>query len=323
MKVGKVDIETLDYLLDRLSGRRVFYYYRDRYAFALLARACDSATTVASLKRNGFGRLLQKDSVRKCLAFFADGKVDPVLLENVEERPYFAFVLGYGQWAGMHRQFSQVSRRGYNLVLQLNFSGQHDNPYNRLYKPIRDGALNCHGHPIAKRVPGESYRETLAWARIDVDLDNGVALIEEIQSDWVRLAGWRLEYMLRMKKMGISHRKFRDCDGSTNQILEYLETVLAPYAAVWEEAILTLAIIVLCDELQIRNIYYHSFESGGAIKAIKDTQPPRRLYSRLPRRFCFEKTTAGPEFIERESRYRRLRRKVNPLYWYNLRLDTG
>jgi hypothetical protein len=37
-------------------------------------------------------------------------------------------------------------------------------------------------HPI-RRSPS-----TLAWSRVDIDFENGEALIEEIQTDWVRLA---------------------------------------------------------------------------------------------------------------------------------------
>ena len=44
------------------------------------------------------------------------------------------------------------------------------------------------GHPVL--APGERpyFRETLAWARIDLDLVSSEALVEEIQSDWVRCA---------------------------------------------------------------------------------------------------------------------------------------
>lgn len=43
--------------------------------------------------------------------------------------------------------------------------------------------LFYHGHPVRK-----DDVETLAWARIDLDFASNQALIEEIQSDWVKNA---------------------------------------------------------------------------------------------------------------------------------------
>ena len=47
-------------------------------------------------------------------------------------------------------------------------------------------------HPVASG--GEL---TLAWSRIDLDLDRGEALVEEIQSDWVRDAQSQSRWEIR------------------------------------------------------------------------------------------------------------------------------
>ncbi|MBT2971011.1 MAG: hypothetical protein B6D72_16935 [gamma proteobacterium symbiont of Ctena orbiculata] len=41
------------------------------------------------------------------------------------------------------------------------------------------------------------YRETLAWARLDVDLERNEVLIEEVQSDWVRDMAWLQRWLNR------------------------------------------------------------------------------------------------------------------------------
>ena len=50
------------------------------------------------------------------------------------------------------------------------------------------GPFEWWSHPVR-----QDGRHTLAWARMDVDLDAGEALIEEIQSDWIReaVSEWR------------------------------------------------------------------------------------------------------------------------------------
>lgn len=45
----------------------------------------------------------------------------------------------------------------------------------------------------------ERFRDTLAWSRIDFDFDTGEALIEEIQSDWVR----RVKHCVQSLKHGV------------------------------------------------------------------------------------------------------------------------
>lgn len=44
--------------------------------------------------------------------------------------------------------------------------------------------FNYCGHPVSRQ------RNTLAWARLDLDLNSATALIEEIQSDWIRDVVW-------------------------------------------------------------------------------------------------------------------------------------
>ena len=64
--------------------------------------------------------------------------------------------------------------------------------------------------------------------------------------------------------------------------------------------------------LGLRTIYYHSPVSGTRLKRMKDA--PVSIYTALPRRFCFERTTAVPSFA-------RLRANDREGFWmHRLRL---
>jgi len=61
-----------------------------------------------------------------------------------------------------------------------------DRQFRRLMAPVTNCAFNGYSHPVLGSKERRYFRETLAWARLDVDLESGQALVEEIQSDWVR-----------------------------------------------------------------------------------------------------------------------------------------
>lgn len=60
------------------------------------------------------------------------------------------------------------------------------------------------------------------------------------------------------------------------------------------------AMVFLRDELGLRRIYYQTAESGPLLKRIGGMTPPLSLYTDLPRRFCFQKTSEPPAFIEQD-----------------------
>jgi hypothetical protein len=92
-----------------------------------------------------------------------------------------------------------------------------------------------------------------------------------------------------------------------DRALRYLDEVLAPYAQVWDQAMLSATLRFLREELGIRRIWYHGWESGNALKGIEpDSAPPRSLYTRLPRQFCFSETSTFPRMLQRRQCKRRL-----------------
>jgi hypothetical protein len=146
----------------------------------------------------------------------------------------------------------------------------------------------------------------MAWARLDIDLDNGEALIEEIQTDWLREA--RVCYE-RLRSLGKSY--WRRWMRAPENFSEYYETCLARHAAHWDEATLAATLFFLREELGLPDIWMHTPQSGLRLKEMnaKYAAPPVSLYSDLPRRFCFHATDSLPGFLARDGRAaRRLRR---------------
>ena len=287
------------------KGRTKFHYFRDRYALDLLRWFVGRGKTVAEVKRSRYARLLAKPRVRALCARLPDGRVTPEHLLNAWAPRPLVFLLTLGRWGSRGhawRTWYQVSRPGENLVLQLNFSGMHNRRYERLMRSTIEWweghPFLCTYHPV-----NDDGRLTLAWARLDVDLDGGEALVEEIQNDWIReaFACWR----------SIDERP----------LARYRREVLAPYVRVWDEAMLAATLWFLREELGVRRIFYHTFESGNRLKHISGRRPPRSLYTELPRRFCFEETADMPRLLAC-TRHRRLRKELRrgTLRWFLLEL---
>jgi len=276
-----MDASLLESIIDVLPrGRTVFYYYKDRYALLLLEYVVRAGCRVADLKQGDFAGLLKKPMVQDVLARCPGGRIERRDLQVAWPRETFGYRLTLSRWPRAEkwrRNWHQTTRRGVNLVLQLNFAL----PSSRRFRAAverGDARAPWDSHPIA-----DGAEVTLAWARLDVDLDTGEGLIEEIQSDWVRQQAYRSAARLR--------------DPDSRSWYDYVDRVLLPCARLWDEAMLSATIWFLCSELGLRRIFYHSFESGSRLKHIAWRKPPRSLYSRLPRRFCFRLTHNGPLFI--------------------------
>nr|CAA6825972.1 MAG: 4Fe-4S ferredoxin, iron-sulfur binding [uncultured Thiotrichaceae bacterium] len=292
-----MEMEALDEILEVMTGERtLFHYVRDGYALALLQDYMGDSMSINELRQSPYAHLLSKPSVKKVMAKAAKGIITAEQLEWAKwdgEQPPLNFVLTLDRWgdgAPSDRVWDQMSRSGQHLVLQLNFANDHQQRFRQLIKTDEYAAFSHTCHPVVT----DGSHETLAWARIDLDLNGDVALIEEIQSDWVRQAKdeWNCQY-------------YEDADFDT-----YLGKVLAPYAKVWDEAVLTAAIQLVRRELGINNVFYNTFETGNRMKGIDDDPPPRSLYTKLPRRFGFQETHEPPEFLQGE---RHLKKMVKQL----------
>ncbi|MES9832969.1 MAG: hypothetical protein ABW139_12085 [Candidatus Thiodiazotropha sp. DIVDIV] len=309
--------EILDEVIACLSEERtLFHYFKGQYAFFLLFCATKEQCSVNAIKQSQFQHLLNQPDIKSLLSHHGHGKLIPELFEHTWKETSQPFVLTVDRWGNSNRWDYQTTRKGCNLVLQLNFSEKHNRAYHRLVKPDDDYIFNYNGHPVMDRNKRTLYRDTLAWARIDFDLDSNEALIEEIQSDWVR----SVLHCLKGIKIGSTPWHLEWCNCKQEAFITYAEKVLAPFYNIWSEAMLTAAIRFIYTELGIRKIYYHTHETGQRIKRVFGGSPPRSIYSDLPRKFCFQITNEDPEFIKTDRDFKRKKRNLKQVEWYKLAL---
>ena len=292
--------------------RTLFRYFKDAYVALLIGRAVGDGISISALRRSGLAPLLSKPAAKPLLALCGDGRIDRSRTLCLWREPSLPFLLSLGAWGGSERTWQQTSRAGWNLVLRLNFITEHDSRFEALFgDEARTDGLNYACHPVLRRDERSWYRQTLAWARLDLDFATGEALIEEIQSDWIAAAHrWR-------RQLSGTWARTPERIAQTQRRLQYLDEVLAPYAAIWDEAMLSATLTFLWHELGFHDIWYHSWHSGAVLKGIAlGHGPPKSLYTELPRRFCFQSTEAMPSMLESRKRRAMLRRAgVEPRFF--------
>ena len=282
--------------------RTLFRYFKDRYALYLLGRAAGTGAHVRELKASRYAPLLRRTPVRELAARTPDGILSRDLLESVWPAQPEAYRLRLGIWGAEEEwHYAQISRPGVSLVLRLDFSSRHDRAYRRYVKARPDVTFADWGHPASRR------GITLAWARLDVDLARGEALIEEVQNDWLREVQWfeRCVACSRNREQFV-RRWLADETVKLHQVERYIDLCVRPHLALWDEAMLTATLWFLWEELGVRRVVLHDYQTGLRLKRMQSCPGPASLYRRLVRRFCFERTTHGPDFIE-HSRDRRVR----------------
>ena len=281
--------EDLEFVLVALpKGRTIFYDFEDRYAVLLLSHALKSkSASISSLKASNFQPLLNKQSVKRITAKTGRSKLTASDFDDAWPVEVDAYRLTLSAWPELdekpRREWHQVTRHGFSLVLQLNMPVSHRRELGRTIKDWR-GYTSYGSHPVS------AEELTLAWARIDLDLSYGEALIEEIQSDWVRDVKYYAE------------SQWLDNRTAWQGYRKYLE----PRAKHWATTIMTATMWFLLEELGIETIFYHTYETGIKLKSIKYSAPPKSIYTDLPRRFCFRTTHNGPRFL-RDSKDRHIR----------------
>lgn len=300
------------------TQRTLFHYGKDRYAYFLLqsALAGKRSALLSELKKTPYGKLLNKPSVQQTLRHCGDGRLRQHALQehwNLAQQSLETYRLSLGVWGSESKSdyaWQQTSRSGVNLVLQLNFNGAHDAEFESWTGLERAQALNYLGHPVSER-----DRNTLAWARLDIDFDSNTVLVEEIQTDWVR----RAHYVARQVKRFTAEHKEVDVWGmrvNRSGFLSYLKNVMDRHSAIWSEAVLTAALWFIREELGIKTVYYHSVESGALLKNMDDSLPPVSTYKDVPRKFCFSETQTPPAFLMNDTRARRRLKKRKAINWY-------
>lgn len=317
--------DTIEMIRRILPQEMQFPYYPDRESAWVLAQHLQQETPVAALRAQPFGKLLDRPLVKPLVAA-CGGRLRPrdVLplahadrairwpdlapaaqraLDPVFAHAWLDFTLSFDIWGtGRAGQYQQISRKGGNLVIQLGFPTEHARVFGAQFDRNKRCKLEYTGHPV--RLDGAP---TLAWARVDLDLDTGTALIEEVQTDWLRAVG---RETMRMARDGVQDRELK-------VMIAYEQALIARYARIWPKVMLLATLYLLREEFAVRQVWMHQPEAGRVLKSIPRRAPPRSLYTSLPRAFCMVATNEGPPFLRlrRRGAMAKLRASGQPLFW--------
>lgn len=313
-----MEIKETQEIIDCLAGERTIYrYHKDKYAFDTLRHLVGSKPSidVRALRSSPFVKLLQKQRIKAFLRECGDGLITKDRLNNVFEYDNIFYTLTIDGWSGDKKAvWDQVSRPGSNLVLQLNLTESEARSIKALLGE-HPNAFYGFCHPLSRRKPA-----TLAWARIDCDFNDNQALIEEVQSDLIRALNYLIGRAERQKQKGNKTMRYWGSEIDVEHTLKLCKPIYETHKNIWQEAMLNATQWFIRYELGIETIFYHSFDTGCLLKDIECSKPPKSLYSDLPTRFCYQKTTRAPEFLLRETRpKRRLKKAKNP-WWFKAEL---
>ncbi len=294
--------------------RTLFRYYKDYYAVYLLRRELlkRGAMTVPMLRQTRLGKLLQKPIFADLLAGAGSGMLSVDDIDSIWSRDFESYVLTLDTWGhskARHYRYYQTSRPGKNLVLQMNFSRRHDEMYRLCVSDDMD-YFKYLDHPVSRKYC------TLSWARIDLNMVTGESLIEEIQNDWLREMDYFAAYIKRSASKRNKTFRYGQWMLDLDKVQAYLEGEVNRHKAIWSEAMLSAAIKFLYEEIGMTKIYYHTPYTGAVMKNIKYSKPPRSIYTKLPRQFCFETVSDAPEFIARDKQARRRLKVMKDQQWF-------
>ena len=314
-----------------LPEQIVFPYFAEREGPWLLSRRLDGATRIADLRRGPHASLLARPGMREVIAACGDGEVTPRRLMPLAD-PLAAFgrehelmgdrateaafdVATAADWLNLTLSFEnwpirtwrddwrnlQLSRKGGNLVLQLNFPESYRWEFFRVFGAEARDWFEWHRHPVRNQGP-----ITMAWARLDLDPWGEDLLIEELQSDWFR--GMRMSRKHAISGGSLADRRRRSM---------FIDATLERYGRIWSRALMLAVLVFAQRELDVARAWLHQPRTGAKLKHIWGALPPRSLYSDLPKRFGFRETDRAPEFLyrARSQVLARLRRSGQPLFW--------
>lgn len=312
----------------RLPLRMAMPYYDDRDSAWLLARRMRGDARIADLRTGPEARFLDRPLLRPLVAGCGGvlRRADVVALAEAQsladtddlsragwealgaafDLRWMDFELSFADWGvGQDRGWHQMSREGGNLVVQLAFPTDHAALMRRYLPEMPRHKFEYQLHPVRR-----DGRPTLAWARLDIDPARGVALIEEIQSDWLRFAARQVAHVAEQEPRSRHLKGLRAYEADLRVL----------YGRVWPRAMM-LAVLEVLAHLRCHEVWMHQPWTGNLLKSCNG---PVSIYRDLPRAFGFDPTGDAPHFLARPRR--RLLRKLRvgpdhrkrPIFW---RLD--
>ncbi len=303
------------------NDRTVFRYAKDDYAAVLLSRYVGEGRRMSDVRKSIYGKLLDKPLIKSYISSLGRSSLVKYDLDMIRAKENIDFILTLAKWNCEQSNDLQTTRNSANLVLQMNFNAGHMQEFNRFIGSTEETAFYYDSHPVHLEKSHGVHRHTLAWARLDVDLDSGAVLIEEIQNDWLRFAARYLRRVRWRAQCRPALFRAQHTGKSIASIEWYVQNILEPYKKIWDEAMLAATINFCFNELGVVNIYYHNFHTGTAIKRMFDSKPPRSLYSALPRKFCFVETRQTPCFLAKSRVVRRKLKKIKNIRWQQLNIN--
>ena len=305
-----------------------YTWFAEREAAWMLSRRMGGRARLRDLRRGPLAPLLTRPGVAETAAACGDGWLCPDRLapladpnnpdtwgtEDGAMRTAFGAAaaanwldlsVSLAGWAeavsGQDWRNLQLSRRGGNLVLQLNFPEAYEREVAMCLGPNARSRIDYYGHPVRREGP-----ITLAWARLDLDRWSEEILIEEVQTDWLR--------DLRRHSLETWDRPH----GKRSDRVPLVQKTLDTYGRIWARALMLAVLIFGRRELGVRRFWMHQPHTGARLKNICEVLPPRSLYTDLPRRFGFRPTDRAPQMLyrARPQALARLRRSGRPLFWH-------
>jgi hypothetical protein len=311
-----MELELANEIIDCLpTNRTLFRYTKDQYAIYLLQRMIikQGYKTVAQLKQSPCRQLLDKPFVKDLLQSSGKAQLEAWQFESCLMTELNHYALTLGTW-GSHKTYSwnQTSRPGCNLVLQLNLPEHLDGEFKKLAGCVMN-KITSDSHPQSSK-----RSATLAWARLDIDMNSGQVLIEEIQSDLIRKLDWVKGFAVRSRNGDADYFVWQQNRIHRQRMIDYCERILVLQKKIWAEAMMAATLWFIHCELGLNKVFYNNFETGNKMKGINYREPPRSLYTDLPEKFCFKLTQEAPSFITEDKKAQNRLRKIKNAQWYLL-----
>ena len=227
-------------------------------------------------------------SVSKELILFSKGKI---ITQNIldafeEQNNTTTFGLEYSGWNfDLQRSIgeSQAGQLVLNIIVPpsiIHFM-KKDRTY-ELFDKINETSKES-GHP---------YKEDqLGWARLELDEQYHYILVDEIQTDHMNALHkiFKEKYRDETYAETIKH-KWKLSDDEFIKIVNNLKEIVRPFPDIAIKAISDFA-----RKNGFDTLYWHTYESG---KKIKSNQPPKSLYTTVPKRNFFTPTNEKPFLLD-------------------------
>lgn len=224
------------------------------------------------------------------------------------------FTVDYSAWHSSLQR--SVKRDEPQLVINIISSREMNEKFNSnpvladLFKRINYLSEQS-GHPMVE--------DQIGWVRVEIDPNNEYLLVDEIQSDHSN-GSYRLKNDIGsydvIQVRDALKRKYKLDNESFDKVLQQYNDILKDFPNIAAQAITKFA-----QQNKIKKIYWHTYESG---KALKTGNPPRSLYDKTPRENFFAPTEEKPfglqgDFFGKEAkrvdRMMRLAKKLHLTYF--------